>query len=508
MNSYLKILLLDLGTPRDEFNEPIGIECIANYLKNKTDNLYIDLDSYDMYEVYDKSKIPQYDILGISINIGTLDRFDDIYKFIKVNNLKIPIIVGNAIPTFAYKELISLYDDIVCIRGEGEEAFLKIVEIYKNTGAISKENLAGVSNIAFKNIGDIFCSKMHTLDLSEIDVTARDSVFINYIKNNNGIMRVEGSRGCHWGKCNFCCINSKYGEGFWRGYGLKKILNELIVLSSNGINSPYFSDEDFFGQQYDRIDVLSTQIIESKIQGIISSNMNFFISILAADVVNDKGFETIKKLKQAGLREVFIGIESGEQNQIKRYQKKANVDINIIALEKLKNINLQVDIGFILFDPFLKYEELCKNLSYLETIKLNDYDSRSIKRLRVQPLTSVAHKYKDVLVGGLDINNLEYPYRFIDKKVEYVYNLYSEWETKYSGEVYRIQALSRGEVESEEKRERTKKLLSIVRDNDFDVLKNIAYYIEGSITDIGYRNRMDNSLKQKESVLESFLKLY
>ncbi len=508
MNSYLKILLLDLGTPRDEFNEPIGIECIANYLKNKTDNLYIDLDSYDMYEVYDKSKIPQYDILGISINIGTLDRFDDIYKFIKVNNLKIPIIVGNAIPTFAYKELISLYDDIVCIRGEGEEAFLKIVEIYKNTGVISKESLTGVSNIVIKNINDISCSKMHTLDLSEIDMTVRELGFINYIKNNNGIMRIEGSRGCHWGKCNFCCINSKYGEGTWRGYDLNKVLNELIILSNSGINSPYFSDEDFFGQQYDRIETLSSQIIQAKTKGIISPNMNFFISILAADVVSDEGFKALKKLKEAGLREVFIGIESGEQNQIKRYQKKANVDINIFALEKLKYLDLQVDIGFILFDPFLKYEELCKNLSYLETIKLNDYDSRSIKRLRIQPLTSIEHKYKDVIVGGLDINNLEYPYRFIDEKVEYAYNLYSEWEVKYSREVYRMQALSRGEVESEETREKIKKLLSVIRDNDFKVLKNITHYIEGSITDIEYRNRMDNSLKQKESVLESFLKLY
>lgn len=59
-------------------------------------------------------------------------------------------------------------------------------------------------------------------------------------------MRLEGSRGCSWNKCSFCCIGAKYADSNWNGFSIDKIITELVELSEYGFRSPYFTDEDFF----------------------------------------------------------------------------------------------------------------------------------------------------------------------------------------------------------------------------------------------------------------------
>lgn len=494
----LKVLLVDLGSHRKEFNEPIGIECIETYVTRRLGNIFFDS---DIYPNFDKNKIADYDILGISLNVGTLDIFDDIYNFIKKNNLNIPIIVGNTIPTYGFKELLEKYNDILCVRGEGEEAFLQLINLFLKEKNFTPSKLKNIHNISFWEKGGVFCNKIVPINLEKESKLIRKKKFINLIKSNNGIARIEGSRGCHWGKCHFCCINAKYGNSSWRAYNVEKIIAELIDLSKEGISSLYFTDEDFFGQNYNRIVELSEQILYCKSKNIIAKDINFFISILTNDVVNSNGYLALKKFKEAGLREVFIGLESGESEQIRRYNKKANIDNNKLALTKLKELDIQVDIGFIFFDPYLKFDALYKNMEYLDSIESDKYDSSSFKRLRIQPYTQAVDDYKDAITAGLDLNNLEYPYKFIDHNVESTYKMFSEWELLLTDEIYFLQGRSRGEINSESDREKIKEIIAKIRTFDFDMLKNIVHFVNGDITNKEYLNKKNVLLNKKRKII-------
>lgn len=92
------------------------------------------------------------------------------------------------------------------------------------------------------------------------------------MKKHHGIVRLEGSRGCSWNKCSFCCVNAKYANPAWRVFSIDKIINELIEISDMGFHAPYFTDEDFFGQEYDRAIELGERIIQLKTQGQIRSD--------------------------------------------------------------------------------------------------------------------------------------------------------------------------------------------------------------------------------------------
>ena len=135
--------------------------------------------------------------------------------------------------------------------------------------------------------------------------------------------------------------------------------------------------------------------------------MKFFISIMAADAICEMGKKALAVLKEAGLQEVFLGIESLEKEQLKRYHKKASIDTNKKAIAVIKDLGLYIDSGYILFDPEMSFESLGNSINYIEDLKINQLDSRSLKRLRIQPLTTIYKTLLNVVVGSLDINNLE-----------------------------------------------------------------------------------------------------
>ncbi len=82
------VLLLDLGDTREEHNEPLGIECIATRLKEEeTNNVCIKWLNTGC--ILEELELEKYDVIGVSIHIGTLRRFSKLKSLIVKNNLKL-----------------------------------------------------------------------------------------------------------------------------------------------------------------------------------------------------------------------------------------------------------------------------------------------------------------------------------------------------------------------------------------------------------------------------------
>ena len=211
-------------------------------------------------------------------------------------------------------------------------------------------------------------------------------------------------------------------------------------------------------------------------------------------------------MKKAGLREVFLGIESLEKEQLKRYNKKANIDTNTKAIKTISDIGLNIDSGYILFDPEMSFEALGINIDYIGRLNLNKFDSRSLKRLRIQPLTTICETLSSVVTDELDINNLEYPYRFTDKKVNKVYSEYKAWEDANLDGSWKIQSASRGEID-ENLRYELKLILSKIRDIDFDVLNGIYKNVKDNIINVQDSVFMKTQRQRKEKLILNGFKL-
>ncbi|MCB1194084.1 MAG: hypothetical protein KDK90_26850 [Leptospiraceae bacterium] len=253
-----------------------------------------------------------------------------------------------------------------------------------------------------------------------------------------------------------------------------------MELSNNGILSPYFTDEDFIGGNFERAILLANEIIIAKNNGLINPKMNFFFDAKITDIINKKSYTVLDLWREAGLREIFVGLESGSKNQLKRYGKTATPDKNFQAIEVLKKLGIQIDTGYILFDPEMNFSELLENIEYIKKINLSHMDARSIKKMRAHPFTKLTENYfnNSIIIGKLNLDLLYYPIQFKDEKVISAMNYFENWEKKYSEQVFDLQAMCRGEVGDENLRIKLKKQLSEIRQIDFELLNYYVKYLQ------------------------------
>ncbi|MDP2709467.1 MAG: hypothetical protein Q8O93_05525 [bacterium] len=134
-------------------------------------------------------------------------------------------------------------------------------------------------------------------------------------------------------------------------------------------------------------------------------------------------------LRAAGLRRVYLGIESGSPSQLKRFCKGVSVVENKRAIEILRELGLEIEVGFIFFDYLSTLKELSQNIAFIEETHIHETDSRLLGSLRIQkgsPYQAIAEK--SGILGSEDGSQLSYNATFANKEVEEIETLFSEWE--------------------------------------------------------------------------------
>jgi radical SAM superfamily enzyme YgiQ (UPF0313 family) len=157
-------------------------------------------------------------------------------------------------------------------------------------------------------------------------------------------------------------VVSFYGIGAgpkYRARSTQNVVDEIAQLQKEfGVTKFFFHDANFIGPGRagkDRAWRLADEIISRGLQ------INFSIQCRADDVEE----ELFSHLKEAGLRRVFIGIESGVQEALDRFKKGVTIAQNLEALEILKRLGLNMAVGFIMFDPDTKLEDIMDNIAFL-----------------------------------------------------------------------------------------------------------------------------------------------
>jgi radical SAM superfamily enzyme YgiQ (UPF0313 family) len=78
--------------------------------------------------------------------------------------------------------------------------------------------------------------------------------------------------------------------------------------------------------------------------------------------------DVLHVLKSAGCSSIEMGIESGSQSVLDRYQKDLTVAVNREAIHLVRKAGIRVMIDYIMFDPWSTMAELKESLDFLEAI--------------------------------------------------------------------------------------------------------------------------------------------
>lgn len=306
-------------------------------------------------------------------------------------------------PTAAYEEVLRRYPFIDgVIVGEPEISLPALVS--KAHGATPRTAVPGV---AFRERGQThFTPRPPVRDLDRLPFPLRTGLI-------QGTAYVLGSRGCY-GRCSFCTIHSLYGHGTgWRGRSPENIIEEMVqIRKEHGDPYFYFADSNFFGPGR------RGKERGRKLAGLIRQGLPDvrFGMECRADNVEERLFS---ELQDAGLKEVFLGVENFTEPGLRRFNKGLTPRENIRAVKTLQQLGLSLSLGFILFDQEATLEEIRTNVETLRELGLLSFPSNTAHLLSHR----VFHLRGSSLFRETPRAEFERDYKFTDPEVGRLYDM-------------------------------------------------------------------------------------
>lgn len=347
----------------DVANAPLSACLMSGYIAAVLKQIDVQVELYDAFlggetfdQCYRRLAALNFNVLGVHA-VYFWENTPELFTFLKMVRTARPdiyIVLYGFFPTFAYKEILSHYHFIdSVIIGEPEETFLDVIDCFKKN---VNPAASAVQGLACRDHETIRLEKtrplLEPLDKLPFPLRHRESL----LKVGGSVL---GSRGCY-GKCTFCCINPFYGrKPCWRGRSPDNIRDEiemlLPILEKKYI---YFLDANFFGKGKkgkERAFQIAERIKDFSIEFGLESRSN------------DIDIKTTVALAEAGLRDVFLGIESASAKSLQRMNKNLTVDKTIQAITILRSCGIETTPGFIMFESDATLQDVRDNFDFLKT---------------------------------------------------------------------------------------------------------------------------------------------
>ena len=415
----IKILLINpvWGKQREnEVSYALGLGYIIASLKQSSSVTLIDLHNHHKWSDLTNTLVEnEYQLVGISLYCGDIDYFSHVTNILNLIMAISPnsiLTVGGPYPTFAYKELLEQFVNIhYVILGEGETVFHQIAEKIKSG---NMEGITAIKGIAYRQGKEIIANENPGIDLNKIPIPAWDDIIFN--RNKIDYIPICIARGCI-NHCSFCSITLDQNRRI-KFRNIASIAEEIKYLTDRfGAKKFYFMNSDFF---------CYSKYAEQIIQFAADEDAISEYAITTRVDSALKNYSIFEKAISGKCRSIELGIESMSDTQLIRYNKKVTVQENRSCIEKVqrtisnnKNINLNID--FIMFDPYTTVNELEDNINFFFHYKLCSvfYEKCLYTYMKLFHGTEIR---KTALNDQLYYDNIfNMNYRFFHKETEGVY---------------------------------------------------------------------------------------
>ncbi|MGC8777507.1 MAG: B12-binding domain-containing radical SAM protein [Candidatus Caldatribacteriaceae bacterium] len=314
---------------------PLGLAYLASSARKHHEVHILDL-QVESSKNLDK-RLERYDIIGITSLTNTIHSALRIAGQAKAK--KRFVVMGGYHPTFRDEELLRSGLVDVIVRGEGEETFLELLDHLEN-----HRPLANIPGISFLKDGQLVRTISRTpppsLDLLPFpawDLLNLPKYWMTQIEGEP-LLNVVTSRGCPFG-CTFCA-SSRFAGRRWRARSPENVFQELErIYFDLGYRAIAFLDDNF---------TLSPERVERLCAKIEQARMKIkWWCFSRADTIA-KNELTIEKMVRAGLRMVYLGLESVEKSVLDEYRKNLTLEATWKAIEILRKYGVRIWGSFIL----------------------------------------------------------------------------------------------------------------------------------------------------------------
>lgn len=261
------------------------------------------------------------------------------------------IFIGSA-AEFNYKKIISSdkKNNTFVIAGEAEGFFFENRKLINENFFLKFEN-----KITYK--------KLYNLD--EFPLPAWEIIFkysskskMIFLGLNNKSITIEGSRGCPYSCSFYCCYPNIQGNKL-RLRKPQKILDEMLYFNEK-LNVKNFTFRD-------PVFSISKRHVVELLNKIILTNKKF--NICVETQLKDMDEEMVQLMKKAGVKLIYVGVESSELEVLESAKRKNPSNENI--LEKVNYIEksgIMIKCNYILGLPADNFNSSLKTIKFAEKI--------------------------------------------------------------------------------------------------------------------------------------------
>lgn len=408
--------------------------------------------SYGAETFIDIAKKYKPDIIGLSFSTLNLLYVYNLIKQLKDETDAI-IICGGPHPSSRPNEVINKKVDIV-VKGEGELTLNEICTILKKyhkkllnnekrREALVKE-LKHVKGISFldlnKNIVHNQSRKRNTcldeLPLPDFDLVEKEC-FASIDGTFKGFNKIENGRGCP-NNCTFC-DRSVFGNRYITK-SPKRLLSDIEYLIENqGIKDFYFTDDTFTINQNYVLNICD-KIIRKKLAIT-------WTCCARVDTVTEK---MLNRMKDSGCRRIIFGVESGDNDWLRRTKKGITTNQAIKAVDLAFDAGIETHVNLMCGYPWETPEHIENQIRFIKLMKDKINMFQTYGALIPYPNTGVFEEYKDKFdldewwlkekyqnCGQVIYQNAENPYKlstFFQRNLYDDTYIYEDYFFKFSNE--------------------------------------------------------------------------
>jgi radical SAM superfamily enzyme YgiQ (UPF0313 family) len=248
----------------------------------------------------------------------------------------IPLIIGGTHATHFAASALEHFDYVV--RAEGDETIVRLLDaLFNKTEA--PEGIPGISyrvgHQVYHNPGPAQVKELSKFSDYSLIEGYDIPLYKVYLRGYTRVIPIQFSRGCHF-KCKFCVVKTMFGPGY-RVRDVEAMIRELKDKRKYGRHF-MFVDNHFAGNRKATKQLLR-RIIEEKI------NCKCFCMV-RIDIAKDD--ELLDLMQRAGVRELFFGFESINDDTLKAFDKRQTRADIVNAVKKVYDYGMRIYGSFVI----------------------------------------------------------------------------------------------------------------------------------------------------------------
>lgn len=411
----------------------------------------------------------QPDVIGVSLLTRfTFPSFEKLATHLRAGGFKGVICIGGHGASISHAYLLQTYPDLIdcVVIGDGEETLAQLLyhiehgRDWRHLKGLACRNEAGEA---------VFNGQNPINNLDNYPLIALDLIQeLAQMYGQNVRVGVVTSRGCY-ADCSYCSVKAftrLQGVKAYRMRSVEKVVDEIeLIQKSFGVKNFVLEDDNFIvpGKVGIRRAAEFNRIIKER--GV---QLNLTLQTRPECIT----YEAISLLKEVGLRDIFIGTESFDQETLNLYHRNNTVEQSLQAFEVFESLGFsaspdaeyRVRVGSMIFHPYVTLDALYPQAAAFRKYKIPA--KKLVKRLR--PAMDVRLCERFAQEGLL---NEDGEYNFIHPEVGTVYRTLRKFYGEYMAVRENIRVI--------EKKHRLHRL-----DGDVRHLREIRLFIESSFMDL------------------------